>query len=42
MISELGRYLLVSVAMVVFLAAAQNAAGFGWRVAAPIQLSAIR
>ena len=42
MISELGRYLLVSVAMVVFLAAAQNAAGFGWRGTQTIQVSSIR
>lgn len=42
MSSELGRYLAVSVAMIAFLAAAQSAAGFGWRSAPAMPMSAIR
>ncbi|WP_022720659.1 hypothetical protein [Rhodopseudomonas sp. B29] len=42
MSSELGRYVAVSVAMIVFLAAAQSAAGFAWRGAPAMQISSIR
>ncbi|WP_013503910.1 MULTISPECIES: hypothetical protein [Rhodopseudomonas] len=40
MMSDLGRYLLVWIAMVVFLATAQNAGGLSWRGQPPIAIAA--
>lgn len=42
MTSDLGRYIFVAVAMVVFLATAQNAAGLNWRSAGPDAVISIR
>jgi len=36
MIAEFGKFVVVSVALVLFLAAAQNAAGLSWRGSAPV------
>ncbi|MDF3812769.1 MULTISPECIES: hypothetical protein [Rhodopseudomonas] len=40
MISEFRRLVVVSIALVLFLAAAQNAAGLNWRASPPVLMVA--